>query len=50
MGFDTSIENSFGKYEYDKEGVQGPINHIYHSICHMLCFILYDSYHMSHMI
>ena len=21
MGFDTSIENSFGKYEYDKEQV-----------------------------
>ena len=32
MGFDTSIENSFGKYEYDKGRVQRSIFHIFHTI------------------
>ena len=30
MGFDTSIENSFGKYEYDK----GRVHELYHQIHH----------------
>ena len=37
MGFDTSIENSFGKYEYDKGRVHGSSRRV----------IIYDSYYMS---
>ena len=48
MGFETSIENSFGKYEYDKAQVSANLSDGYH-IDYMIWFKL-DAYYMLHII
>ena len=41
MGFETSIENSFGKYEYDKESVSTLRPIVFKDFCRLSMYMLY---------
>ena len=55
MGFETSIENSFGKYEYDKESVSTLRPIVFKDFCRLSMYMQYHmdqtwSYDMDHII